>query len=1206
MNDISIRKILVEYLKIKHKSHRIYQEKSIGFSVCDLMLITDRLIGFEIKSDKDNYARLNSQVKSYEEYFDENYIVIGEKHKRQIENQIPNEWGIILVSEGNISELRKARKNKKVDRECQLSLLWKIELKNILIRNGLPLYAAKDKDFIISKIVAAVQNDTLMHHIADELMNRDYSEYESNLFYKSQTAEEENSIPLDFRADELIDMLSEKDLASFTLDKWMAIYQRAILARDVKEQAVKEYEERQKHDREKIVHKTPYNEIEISLGVPWISADIVSDFIKEVFEVKPYVSYIYDNVTRTYIPGNKERPLVEHEPITGYWYVCKNVSSPGKIFTTYGTRQISALCILESTLNLRDIKIHNGTEYDEVETIAALEKQKAIKDAFKEWIWKDEDRKLEVADAYNRIFGKYEVVSYDGSGLKFADMNPDIKLFDYQKNAVQKIISTPNTLLSFDVGAGKTYIMIAAAMEMRKTGLSRKNLFVVPNNIVGQWERMFCDLYPNAKVLTVEPKSFTPEKRGKVLRQIQKEDYDGIIMAYSSFEMIHLSSDYISKSMGNVISELQKRMAKLSRDNHTSTSISREVERVRKVICELTQCISESTDGIFFEDLDINTLFVDEAHNFKNIPIRTTMKNLRGINTKGSKKCLEMLEKVHCVQEMNGGRGVVFATGTPLSNSISDTYAMQCYLQYNDLAENNLHRFDNWAKTFAVIEDVCEIDVNATSFRIIKRFTKFHNLPELSRMFSGVSIFHSVSKDGLPELLGYTDDVIEKSRELDDYMKEIYERTERIRNGEVDRKKDNMLKVSTDGRKAALSLNLVGKEQNYDECSKVYCCVKNVARIYNETPGSSQLVFCDYSTPKGASYSVYKEMKDRLVECGIPKNEIAFVHSCKTEDEKIKLYDDVNAGRVRVLIGSTFKLGIGANVQTRLKAIHHLDVPWRPADMVQREGRILRRGNENKEINIFRYIVEGSFDSYSWQILQTKQHFISQFLGGTSNVRSIEDLENDELNYAQVKALALSEPLMKEYVEKENELRNARMVYRQELAQKERVRTDIKETELKITEAMTELRLTNENNEYVKANIAAITDNIPLLAEAVITWQKNKGDDGQIGKISEFSVSASRHKSGNTFLVLSRDGINYHMESGNSLTGNIKRINNFFTKFDKQIEVKEHALDELKKKKLELTKQLEYSSDIVDTIKRLESELRHIFAELSVKQEEVA
>ena len=1206
MNDISIRKILIEYLKIKHKDHRIYQEKSIGFSVCDVMLVTDRLVGFEIKSDSDNYTRLASQVKSYEEYFDENYIVIGEKHKNQIEKHIPPEWGILLVTQGNISQLRNARKNKKVDRECQLSMLWKIELKNLLTRNGLPLYAAKDKEFIISKIVAAVPGDTLMTQIADELLNRDYSEYGSNLFYKPPTVEEENAAPLGFSAEELIDMLSEKNLSTFTLDKWMAIYQRAILAKDAKEQAVREYEERKSKEKEKIIHRTPYTEIEISLGVPWISAEIVSDFIKEIFKVKPYVPYVYDNITRTYGPGNKERPLVEHEPITGYWYVCKSVGSAGEIFTTYGTKRMNALQILESTLNLREIKIHNGTEYDEIETVAALEKQKAIKEAFKKWIWEDEDRRHEIADAYNRIFGKYEVVSYDGSGLEFADMNPEIRLFDYQKNAVQKIISTPNTLLSFDVGAGKTYIMIAAAMQMRRSGLSRKNLFVVPNNIVGQWERMFCDLYPKAKVLTVEPKSFTPEKRGKVLKQIQKEDYDGIIMAYSSFEMIHLSADYVAKSMENVISELKSRMAKLSWDSHTSSSIGREVEHVRKVICELTQCISESNDEIFFEDLEINTLFVDEAHNFKNIPLRTSMKNLRGINAKGSKKCLEMLEKVHCVQKMNGGRGAIFATGTPLSNSISDTYAMQLYLQHNDLAENNLHRFDNWAKTFAVIDDVCEIDVNATSFRIIKRFTRFHNLPELSRMFSQVSIFYSVKGEGLPELAGYTDEVIEKSLGLDEYMKEIYERTERIREGSVDRKKDNMLKISTDGRKAALSLNLVGREQLYDEYSKVYHCVANVSKIYRENSGCSQIVFCDYSTPKGTSYSVYKEIKERLVENGIPQNEIAFVHSCKSEDEKIKLYDDVNSGRVRVLIGSTFKLGIGANVQTRLKAIHHIDVPWRPADMVQREGRILRRGNENDEIYVFRYVVEGSFDSYSWQILQTKQHFISQFLSGASSVRSIEDLENDELNYAQVKALALSEPLMKAYVEKENDLRNARTVYRQEVAQKERIKREINETELKISAARSELELTGENVEYVRENVSEISEKIPAVSEALSEWQKNNGEEGMVAELCEFSVIASRHKNGKIFLVFSRSGVNYYLEAGNSIAGNKTRISNFFNRFDKQLEAKKYTLDELKRKNLELTEQYEYSSDIVNTIKRLESELRHIFAELSIKQEDLA
>ena len=1190
MKDPAIRKILVEYLKIKYKKHRIYQEKHIGSSICDVMLVTDRLIGFEIKSDEDNYTRLGSQIKAYERYFDENYIVVGKSRKNSISSHVPPGWGILLVTEDNITELRPSESNKKASRSSQLSLLWEIELKNILVRNNMNTCALKSKSYMQEKICASVDHKILGKQIAEELLERDYSVYRSNPKTESNNDREIKNFPME----ELVDRLSEENLSDFTLDRWMAIYQRAMSVKDEKKKLIERAEEKHREDRKNIKFDIPYTDIEVSLGVPWVDEDVIKDFIKEVFGVKYY----------------SEINIVEHEPITGYWYIKKTfVTQPGKIYSVYGTKAMSALNILESTLNLREIKIYRGAKYLEEETLAALEKQRIIKKAFKEWVWKSEDRRYNITLAYNKMFAKYKVVHYDGSSLKFAEMNPEIELFDYQKNAVQKIISTPNTLLSFDVGAGKTYIMIAAAMEMRKSGLSRKNLFVVPNNIVGQWEKMFSILYPKAKILTVAPKSFTPEKRGKVLRQMQKEDYDGIIIAYSCFEQISLSANTITQNMQTVISDLNSSIIKLNRKsplNNVSRSIEREIEYVKKTINGLLDSISAPNDEISFEDLGINTLFLDEAHNYKNIPLRSKMKNLRGINIKGSKKCLDMLEKVHHIQKTNGGRGVVFATGTPLSNSISDTFAMQCYLQFDDLKKLELHRFDNWAKTFAVIEDVCEIDVNASSFRIIKRFTKFFNLPELSRMFSQVSIFHSVENDGLPELSGYSDNVIKKSCELDEYMQNIYKRTEDIREGKVDRKKDNMLKVSTDGRKAALSLNLVGRSQPYNESSKIYTCVNNVVRIYKDNPGCSQLVFCDYSTPKGASYSVYKELKERLVEGGIPLQEIAFVHSCKNEEQKMKLYDSVNSGKVRVLIGSTFKLGIGANVQTRLKAIHHLDVPWRPADMVQREGRILRRGNKNKEINIFRYIVEGSFDSYSWQILQTKQHFISQFLGGASNVRSIEDLENDELNYAQVKALALSEPLMKEYVDKENELRNARIVYRQELAQKERARSEMREIELKIAEATTELKLTGENDEYVKANIVAITDKIPALAEAAITWQKSKGDDGQIGKILEFSILASRHKNGKTFLVLLRNGAKYHLELSDSLTGNKKRIHNFFSRFDKQIEAKEHALDDLKKKKLELTDQLEYSSDIVDTIKRLESELRHIFAELSVKQEEAA
>jgi len=667
------------------------------------------------------------------------------------------------------------------------------------------------------------------------------------------------------------------------------------------------------------------------------------------------------------------------------------------------------------------------------------------------------DRQWEVEYTYNQMFADCVDQDWDGSGLLLTDSNPTICLYDYQKDAVQKIISTPNTLLAFDVGAGKTYIMIAAAMEMRKSGLSRKNMFVVPNNIVGQWETMFLRLYPNAKVLSVGSESFASSRQHKVLEQIQREDYDGIIIAYSCFEQIPLSSRYLLHEMHDHLRVFEQRMPELQRTGFSGavTSIRREMDYVQKNISGLLSCVGVEKAEIPFDALDINTLFVDEAHNFKNIPLRTTMRHIRGINTTGSKKCMEMLKKVHFVQKCNGGRGAVFATGTPLCNSISDTYALQCYLQPEALKEKGLDRFDNWIKTFAQLEEVCEIDVDTSGFRIVQRFKEFRNLPELARMFGQVSIFHGANHGDLPQFSGYADVVIPPSDLLNNYMQRLYRRTETIRAGNVDRRKDNMLKVSTDGRKAALSLELVGEQDTEDANQKLSRCVEQILAVSRQFPNCSQLVFCDCSVPRTGRYNIYEDLQKRLIEDGIPSEEIAFIHSCKNEEQKLKLYEAVNTGKIRVLIGSTFKLGIGANVQTRLKAIHHLDVPWRPSDMVQREGRILRAGNEHNEVLIYRYIAEGSFDSYSWQILQNKQHFISQFLSVSSTVRTAEDLDNDELNYAQVKALALSEPLMKEYVEKENALRNARMVLRQELAQKEAAKAEIADLDERIQEMQT-------------------------------------------------------------------------------------------------------------------------------------------------------
>ena len=652
------------------------------------------------------------------------------------------------------------------------------------------------------------------------------------------------------------------------------------------------------------------------------------------------------------------RRYVSYEEITGSWNIHEkkhlgegNVNAEVK----YGLKRYNALYILEATLNLREIKLYDGgTIYNERDTLAALEKQKLIQEEFKNWIWENEDRRWQVEEAYNKLFSRYELQHYDGSHLTFPEMNPEFELFPYQKDAVQKIIESKNTLLAFDVGAGKTFIMIAAAMKMRREGISRKNMFVVPNHIVGQWEKIFSELYPNAKILAIEPKSYKPDMRNKVLKQIQEGDYDGIIIAYSCFEMIPLSVNSVLDNMNQQLGRLEEAVAKLrNRSGYTmwgETPISQEKQYIRKLTDEfLKSMYTTGSSQITFDMLEINTLFVDEAHNYKNIPIRTKLKNLNGINTKGSSKCLDLLHKIRLIQQNNDGRGVVFATGTPLCNSIADAYAMQMYLQYDELQKSHLDVFDNWVKTFALPEQLCEIDVDTSKYRFVRRFVKFFNLPELSRMFSQVAIFHAVNnKESLPEFEGYTDVVIKKYDELTDYMSELCKRTERIRTGEVDRKFDNMLKVSTDGRKAALDLKLVGKEQPYNQNSKVYNCVKNVIELYEKYPSTTQLIFCDYSTPKGADFSVYKELKEKLVGKGVPAKEIAFIHNYQTESRKVELFRKFNAGEMRILIGSTFKLGIGANVQVKLKAIHHLDVPWRPADV----GRILRTFKIKKNVEV--------------------------------------------------------------------------------------------------------------------------------------------------------------------------------------------------------------------------------------------------------------
>ena len=1162
INAEKIKDILQAYIEAEERDVRIYREKKIGSAVCDVMAVTDILTGYEIKSDLDNFSRLSSQINAYDMFFNKNYIVVGAGRAKSVAGKIPDYWGIICIDSGSVSCVREARVNRNAREEQQLSMLWEVELRNLLIRNNMPAYALKGRQFIIERLAQSVCKSVLFCQIAAELKTRNYA-----LFYGDEDGGGENIFGM-----ELIDRLSDAIGDNFTLDKWIELFGRAKSISERKHGAALKVEKSRKP------HAISYKDIEVSLGAPWISVDIVNDFVYHILNFED------PEVYKKRSSWLKSDPyIVSYEEVTGCWYLREKEffgsDNPNAVLK-YGIKRYNALYIIEATLNLREIRLKDSRgKYDERSTIAVLEKQRLICDEFKAWIWKDEDRIWEIEEAYNAMFEGLVAPHYDGRGLAFPDMCKDIKLFDYQKDAVQKIISSPNTLLAFDVGAGKTYIMIAAAMEMRWQGISRKNMFVVPNNIVGQWALMFTTLYPSAKVLVIEPKTFKKEMRHKVLEQAQSGDYDGIIVAYSCFEMINFSKEYIAASLDEKVSVLRGAIRGLTADGRYrwgEVPLEREIKYINSLMGELMDGVNSALGEITFEKLGINTLFVDEAHNYKNIPIRTNLKNLRGINVTGSKKCLDMLEKVKCVQKQNGGRGVVFATGTPLCNSISDVYAMQICLQPEALQKRRLDRFDNWVKTFARPEQVCEIDVNASGYRFVRRFSKFFNLPELSKLFAQVSVFFAADGSELPEFLQYDDIVMERSAELAEYIDDLCLRTEKIRAKKVSATQDNMLKITTDGRKAALDLTLVGKPQKYDSTSKIFNCAANVLRIYRENPGCTQLVFCDYSTPNGGDFSIYGELKKELVAAGIPEMEIAFIHSYTSEISRLKLYEDFNIGKVRIIIGSTFKLGLGANVQKKLKAVHHIDVPWRPADMVQREGRILRRGNENSEVFIYRYIIKGSFDAYSWQILETKQRFISQFLSGSSYSRTASDLENNVLTYSEVKALAVSDPRMKLLAEKENEVRNLRVLYMQELETRKDAARTVSTLEERVPVLESEYNATLKNAAYVLSlKKERLAREIKPACENINWNDLLTPHSGALGEICGFVIGLPvRQSEKQPYLLIYRSGVSYIMEAGTTVQGNVRRFSNFFSAFSKQVDIKVQALDECKAHLAALKRQL--------------------------------
>lgn len=946
-------------------------------------------------------------------------------------------------------------------------------------------------------------------------------------------------------------------------------------------------------------------DIYITLGSPWVPIDIIDDFITHILNLKnnSYSGTKHDELTGTWkIPQKSD-----------YRYRCSVAATH-----TYGTSRMPVLYILERTLNMKTVAVtdevicHTNTSgvkrvINKSETVLALEKQQKMIKAFQRWVWNDDKRKERLEIIFENNFSCVRRRIFDGSFLDFPKMSPSVNLYPHQKNAVARILFSPNTLLAHDVGSGKTYIMIAAGMELKRMGLSRKNLYVVPNNIVGQWEKLFSVMYPDCKLLCVEPKNFTPTKREAVLEQIRDKDFDGIIMAYSCFEQIPLSKDFYTEQLQETLDKISELA---SNTNKATSKLERKKEAVRKALSTLELAMDNMYDTVYFDELGITRLFVDEAHNYKNVPIETKVDKVLGISSKGSKKCRDMMDKVRLVQKQNNGGGVVMATGTPITNSITDAFVMQKYLQSGELGMLDLQSFDSWIGMFAERVTEFEIDVDTSSYRLATRFAKFHNLPELTALLSSIADFHQVdSSVGIPDFDGYKDALISKTSEFTAYLDDISARAELVRKGIVSRSDDNMLKITTDGRKAALDIRLVEPNTSFTYQSKVARCAENVFDIYCETQSdkSTQLIFCDSSTPK-SGFNVYDDVKRLLICMGVTSEEIAFIHDAGTESKREKLFSKLRSGNVRILIGSTFKLGLGVNIQNKLIALHHLDVPWRPADMTQREGRILRQGNENKKVYIYRYITEGSFDAYSWQLLETKQRFISGLLSGSLTERSGSDIESTVLDYAEVKALAVGNPLIKERVETANELTRYLALQRKAIDNHIRMEKELMELPARIKHQKELIEKCECDIEFYRSNrkeysneerkdirqklFSAVKGNVLMRNETPsITYQ-----GFQI--VLPANMTAEK-----PYIWLQKNGI-YYVELGDTEIGGLIRIDNYLDSLDKQLEKLNEGLTNLCGRQDALKVEITKKEDYVDRIEKIKQRLEKLDKKLGVDKNE--
>ena len=784
------------------------------------------------------------------------------------------------------------------------------------------------------------------------------------------------------------------------------------------------------------------SEIDVRLGATWISPDIIQKFMSETFRIPFYMRYAIQ---------------VKFSPSTAEWRIegkTKTGHNDVMAYETFGTTRASAYKILEDTLNLRDARVYDTVEDDsgkpkrvlnKKETMLAGQKQQAVKDAFANWIWQDPQRRESLVKQYNELFNSTRPREYDGSHIHFVGMNPEITLREHQRNAIAHVLYGGNTLLAHEVGAGKTFEMAASAMEAKRLGLCQKSLFVVPNHLTLQWAQEFLHLYPSAKLLVASKKDFETANRKKFCARIATGDYDAVIIGHSQFEKIPLSFERQERIIQEQIDEIQSGIAELKHSSGEKFTI-KQMEKSRKQLemkLEKLRATERKDDVVTFEELGVDRLFVDESHSFKNLFLVTKMRNVAGLSTSEAQKSSDMFGKCRYMDELTGGRGVVFATGTPVSNSMTELFTVMRYLQYGTLQQKGLTHFDCWASTFGETSTSIELAPEGTGYRARTRFAKFFNLPELMTMFKEVADIKTSDQLHLPVPEAKFETVLVKPSEIQKEMvQSLSERAGKINAGMVDASEDNMLCVTNDGRKIGLDQRLMNPLLPDDPNSKLNVCVRNVLRIWEEGKADrlTQLLFCDLSTPKGdGQFNVYDDVKKKLLAAGVPESEVAFIHTADTEAKKKELFSKVRTGQVRILLGSTAKMGAGTNVQDRLVAVHHLDVGWKPSDMTQRNGRIIRQGNRNKTVQIYNYVTEGTFDAYLWQTLENKQRFIGQIMTSKSPVRSCEDVDEQVLSYAEVKALCAGNPLIKEKMNLDVEVAKLKVLKADHQSQKYRL-----------------------------------------------------------------------------------------------------------------------------------------------------------------------